>query len=81
MKDVLSNLLKRLPEIETNNFLASWESQLAYKQQFVQVITGANETPGGILLGLESDGGLRLRDENGKQFTVHYGDVSLRPMA
>jgi len=81
LKDVLSNLLKRLPRIETDDFVASWESQLAYKQQSVQVITGANETPGGILLGLESDGGLRLRDENGKQFTVHYGDVSLRPMA
>lgn len=81
LEDVISSLIKRLPQIDTDGFLVSWENQLAYKQQPVQVITGTNETIDGILLGLESDGGVRLRREDGSELTIRYGDVSLRPSA
>jgi BirA family biotin operon repressor/biotin-[acetyl-CoA-carboxylase] ligase len=81
LKDVLSSLVSRLPQIETDDFLAAWENQLAYKHQWIQVISGTNEPTRGELLGLESDGGLRLRGENGKELTIRYGDVSLRPTA
>ena len=79
LRDVLSSLMTRLPQIETDDFLASWENQLAYKNKSVQIISGANELVTGELLGLESDGSLRLRNDHGAELTVRFGDVSLRP--
>ena len=35
----------------------------------------------GELLGLESDGSLRLRDAHDKSVIIRFGDVSLRPSA
>ncbi len=81
LKDVLFNFIKHLPQIETDDFLSSWENQLAYRQQPVQIITSANETTAGVLLGLASDGSLRLCGEDGSELTIHFGDVSLRPSA
>jgi biotin-(acetyl-CoA carboxylase) ligase len=81
LTDVLSSLLNRLPQIDTDEFLAAWEDQLAYRNETVQVITGSNEMTSGLLLGLEADGGLRLLSGTGDELTIRYGDVSLRPSA
>jgi hypothetical protein len=35
----------------------------------------------GKLIGLESDGSLRLKTEDNKIMTVRFGDVRLRPQA
>ena len=35
----------------------------------------------GELIGLNPDGSLVLRDENGKSVTVRFGEVHLRPLA
>jgi len=42
---------------------------------------GDEESVMGKISGLESDGSLKLIDENGRTVTVRFGDVRLRPFA
>jgi BirA family transcriptional regulator, biotin operon repressor / biotin---[acetyl-CoA-carboxylase] ligase len=81
LQEILSRVVVHRTEIDTDAFLAAWENYLAYKNQNVQIINGANEIMEGKLLGLQANGSLRLQDELGNQLTVHVGDVSLRPAA
>jgi BirA family biotin operon repressor/biotin-[acetyl-CoA-carboxylase] ligase len=81
LQELLSRLMARRPQMDTDHFLAAWENSLAYKGENVQMINGGNETMAGKLLGLGANGSLRLQDELGNQLTVHVGDVSLRPAA
>lgn len=81
LQEVLSRLAARRAEMNSDHFMAAWENYLAYKNQTVQITNGAKETMIGELLGLGADGSLQLKDEAGNQFTVHFGDISLRPMA
>jgi BirA family biotin operon repressor/biotin-[acetyl-CoA-carboxylase] ligase len=81
LQSVLSSLTERLPQMGSDAFLAAWEGQLAYKNEPVQITQGTDEIVHGELLGLGPDGSLRLRDSHGGELTVHFGDVSLRPLA
>ncbi|HEX9332693.1 MAG TPA: hypothetical protein VF896_12440, partial [Anaerolineales bacterium] len=65
----------------TDSFIASWEKALAYRGEQVQVEEGSGILITGKLLGLESDGSLRLRTDDDKSITVQFGDVRLRPQA
>ncbi len=80
LQTVLTSMVKRLPQMGTDDFLASWETQLAYKNEIVQISQGGDEIIQGRLLGLAVNGGLRLQDDHGSELTVHFGDVSLRPL-
>jgi BirA family biotin operon repressor/biotin-[acetyl-CoA-carboxylase] ligase len=81
LQSVLSSLVQRLPHLGTNDFLAAWEGQLAYRNKIIQITQSANEIAQGELLGLAPDGSLRLKNLQGNELTVHFGDVSLRPLA
>jgi BirA family biotin operon repressor/biotin-[acetyl-CoA-carboxylase] ligase len=78
------NLLKQIitwrPRLARREFLAAWEESLAYRGELVQVWSGAAAPLTGELLGLEPDGGLRLRSPAGKLFSVRFGEVRLRPV-
>ncbi len=77
--NILSGFLRWREKIGTDKLIENWEELLAFHGERVQA---SGETPiMGELLGLESDGSLHLRDENGKSVIVRYGDVSLRPGA
>ncbi len=81
LHDILAGVIALRPHLGTDSFLASWEKALAFRGEQVQV-EGGNEVPiTGKLLGLESDGSLRLRGEDGRSVTVRFGDVRLRPQA
>jgi BirA family biotin operon repressor/biotin-[acetyl-CoA-carboxylase] ligase len=80
LRTVLTSMVKRLPQMGTDDFLASWETQLAYKNQNVQISQAGDKIIQGKLLGLQPDGSLRLQGEHDSQLTVHFGDVSLRPL-
>jgi BirA family transcriptional regulator, biotin operon repressor / biotin---[acetyl-CoA-carboxylase] ligase len=80
LRTVLTSMVKRLPQMGTDDFIASWETQLAYKNQIVQILQAGDEMVQGRLLGLQTDGGLRLQGEHDSQLTIHFGDVSLRPL-
>jgi len=79
--DVLSNMINMRPQLGNDEFLNRWNESLAFLGQEVQVEVG-NEVPvTGLILGLESDGSLRLRDGHDKTVAVRFGDVRLRPLA
>jgi BirA family biotin operon repressor/biotin-[acetyl-CoA-carboxylase] ligase len=81
LRDILLRALDWRPNLGTDAFLESWEESLAYRGQQVHV-EGRSEGPViGEVLGLDTDGGLRLRDEHGKSVTVQFGEVHLRPLA
>jgi BirA family transcriptional regulator, biotin operon repressor / biotin---[acetyl-CoA-carboxylase] ligase len=81
LHDILAGIIALRPHLGTDSFISSWEKALAFRGEQVQVEEGNGTSMQGKLLGLESDGSLRLSDENGKSITVRFGDVRLRPRA
>lgn len=79
--DILENFITNRSNLGTDAFIASWEKKLAYNGRQVQVDMGGDKSVTGKVVGLESDGSLRIRDEHGKYVTVRFGDVRLRPFA
>lgn len=81
LHDILANILALRPHLSSDSFIASWDKALAFRGEQVQVEQGDGLVLTGKLLGLESNGSLRLSDEEGKSTTVRFGDVRLRPRA
>jgi BirA family transcriptional regulator, biotin operon repressor / biotin---[acetyl-CoA-carboxylase] ligase len=81
LHDILAGIIALRPHVGTDSFINSWEKALAYRGEYVQVEGGNGIPVSGKLLGLESDGSLRLSTEDGKSITVRFGDVRLRPRA
>ncbi len=65
----------------SDELIKAWEESLAFRGEQVQVKTGSEAAITGELLGLESDGSLRLRGAHDKSIIVQFGDISLRPAA
>jgi len=77
--DVLSAFQRWRERIATDGLLQAWDAALAFRGEQVHVV---GESPvSGELLGLEADGGLRLRAANDNFVIIRFGDVSLRPGA
>lgn len=81
LHDILSGFIAWRERIVSEELIHAWEEKLAFRGEQVQVQDGGALNKGGIVRGLESDGSLRLEDEDGKSMTVRFGDVSLRPAA
>ena len=79
LHDILAGIIALRPHISSDSFIALWEKALAFRGEQVQVEEGNGNLITGKLLGLESDGGLRLSDEQGNSVTVRFGDMRLRP--
>jgi len=79
--DILDAFITLRPQLGTDALIKQWESVLAYQGRQVQVDMGGGQMVTGRVVGLESDGSLKLREENGKSVTVRFGDVRLRPFA
>ncbi|HEX9384922.1 MAG TPA: biotin--[acetyl-CoA-carboxylase] ligase [Anaerolineales bacterium] len=79
LHDILAGIIALRPHLGSDSFVASWEKALAFRGEQVQVEEGNGNSITGKLLGLESDGSLRLSDEQGNSVTVRFGDVRLRP--
>jgi BirA family biotin operon repressor/biotin-[acetyl-CoA-carboxylase] ligase len=78
---ILNAFINWRERMGTNELIDAWQEILAFRGEQVQIHAG-NETPvTGKLLGLESDGSLRLRDAHDKSVIIRFGDVSLRPSA
>lgn len=79
LKEILSALIAWRPKIDKDEFLKFWDEALAFRGQVVEV-QKENEAPlQGVLLGLEPDGGLRIREEEGEIHQVQFGEIHLRP--
>jgi len=82
-EEILFSVLKAFihwrERMETDELINTWEQLLAFRGEQVQVAGETQIT--GELLGLESDGSLRLRDAHNKSVIIRFGDISLRPSA
>jgi len=77
LHDVLSALMAWRLKLGTDEFIRAWESSLAFRGEQVQLIK-ENEPPvKGELLGLQSDGSLRMKT-NDNILTVQIGEIHLR---
>ncbi len=78
---VLTAFIHWRERMGTDELIHAWEEMLAFRGEQVQAQTEGEVPITGELLGLESDGGLRLRDAHDNSVIVRFGDVSLRPSA
>jgi BirA family transcriptional regulator, biotin operon repressor / biotin---[acetyl-CoA-carboxylase] ligase len=78
---ILENVLVLRHKIGSTAFVRVWEDYLAFREEQVIVTTENGNSLSGTLLGLEVEGGLSLKLDNGKIVTVQFGDVHLRPVA
>jgi BirA family biotin operon repressor/biotin-[acetyl-CoA-carboxylase] ligase len=81
LHDILANFISLRPQLGTDELIKEWEKLLAYQGRQVQVDMGGGQMVIGKVTGLEPDGSLILRHENGRLVTVRFGDVRLRPYA
>ena len=77
----LANIIALRPHMRTDSFMSSWEKKLAYYGRQVRVEMGGEKSISGKIIGLESDGSLKIRDDEGKSIAVRFGDVRLRLFA
>jgi len=78
---ILTDLVALRPHLGTDSFIRSWEKNLAFLGEQVQVEERGEIIASGKVNGLESDGALRLSNDDGKSITVRFGDVRMRPAA
>jgi BirA family biotin operon repressor/biotin-[acetyl-CoA-carboxylase] ligase len=78
---ILSSFIHWRERVGRDELIQAWEEQLAFRGEQVQVQAGGESPITGKLLGLESDGSLRLSDAHDKSVIILFGDVSLRPGA
>jgi len=76
--NVLNAFMRWRERMGTDELINAWQEILAFRGEQVQA-SAAGEVPiTGELLGLESDGSLRLRNAVNKSVIIRFGDVSLR---
>jgi BirA family biotin operon repressor/biotin-[acetyl-CoA-carboxylase] ligase len=81
LHDILAAFISLRPHMHTDSFLSAWEKSLAYYGKEVRAEMGADQVVTGKIIGLETDGSLKIRDDQGKTVPVRFGDVRLRLFA
>jgi BirA family biotin operon repressor/biotin-[acetyl-CoA-carboxylase] ligase len=80
LRDILQALLTWRGLLTEDGFLDAWDGQLAFRGEHVEILAEGVPVRTGQVEGLERDGSLRLRSHTGQVFTVHFGEVHLRPV-
>jgi len=80
LHDILAALITWRPRLGTNEFIQAWEGRLAFRGKQVQVWAKDQPVRVGQVEGLDRDGGLRLQSPKGKLFSMHFGEIRLRPV-
>ncbi|MDO8969308.1 MAG: biotin--[acetyl-CoA-carboxylase] ligase [Saprospiraceae bacterium] len=83
--ELLAAILRRFfelrPQIGSAAFLHLWQERLAFRGEEVHVdLLGPGETVTGRVEGIDKNGNLRLRKQDGIEIIVSAGDVRLRPL-
>jgi BirA family biotin operon repressor/biotin-[acetyl-CoA-carboxylase] ligase len=89
---ILEKFLGWLPHLASPEFLHAWEESLAYREQWVELkaetefirnppAAGSSQSIVGKVIGLNSDGALRLLTVSGEMIAVQAGEIHLRPIA
>ncbi|MEI7848593.1 MAG: hypothetical protein WCK35_22515, partial [Chloroflexota bacterium] len=81
LKDLLAELISLRAALASDGFLRAWEAALAFRDaRTVRVWVGETESISGQLLGLETDGSLRVGTPTGAIQIIRFGEVHLRPL-
>jgi biotin-(acetyl-CoA carboxylase) ligase len=84
LRAVLVQILKWLPHLDSPKFLKTWDDLLAYRHEWVQLVSYTDSSvpypKEGQIVGITSGGGLRLHDRDGREFILEIGEISLRPI-
>ena len=80
LKDILEALLYWRGLLTKDIFPKTWEKNLAFRGERVEIWTEGVPARTGQVEGLERDGSLRLRSHDGQVFTVQFGELHLRPV-
>lgn len=76
---VVAQMIQLRPRLGSLQFLKAWEERLAYRGELVRLENSGGQPVNGTLLGVTSEGSLRLAREDGSEVHFSAGDVSLRP--
>lgn len=80
LREILSALIGGRAKLSSGELVKVWEENLAWRGEQVQVWQGSEEPLVGRVVGLESDGSLRLlAAKRDKIVTVQFGEIRLRP--
>ena len=79
LRQILTAFFIRRSQIGQPDFRADWEERLAFKGEKVRINPPGEAVIHGTLVGVDAQGSLRLRDENGMERLVTAGDLTLRP--
>ncbi len=80
LREIVEGLLYWRARLGTADFLRAWEDRLAYRGAEVWVTPVDGAPWRGVLLGLDAEGRLRVRDERGRVRALHQV-AHLRPVA
>ena len=84
--DVLAAILYWRTKIMTPEFIQKWEENLAYQGEIVQIVSpGGQENCEktiyeGNIIGLATDGALKILTNSGEIVTIQSGELHLRPL-
>ncbi|HEY3310586.1 MAG TPA: biotin--[acetyl-CoA-carboxylase] ligase [Anaerolineales bacterium] len=79
LRDVLEELIGLRAELASDGFIEAWQDALAFRNETVHIWQGGGQPFSAVLLGLDSDGSLRVRSPGGEERSIHFGEVHLRP--
>jgi BirA family transcriptional regulator, biotin operon repressor / biotin---[acetyl-CoA-carboxylase] ligase len=77
---ILQKIVGVRPQLGSEDFLRAWQDRLAFVGEPVEVWGEDQPARAGKVLGLEPDGSLRLLSPSGESFSVHFGEIHLRPL-
>jgi BirA family transcriptional regulator, biotin operon repressor / biotin---[acetyl-CoA-carboxylase] ligase len=80
LRSILLNLAGWRSRLGSPEFFTAWEDNLAFKGEWVRISGASGPEQTGRVAGLSPSGSLRLVDQQGNEFQVNAGDVSLRPV-
>lgn len=76
---ILEGIFYWRSQLGKQSFMDAWESSLAFLGDQVKIWTENEPDIQGIIQGLDKDGGLIIKDNRGKLFSVHNGELHLVP--
>jgi len=78
--EILNEVVIWRKRINSRSFIDAWQEKLAYRGEMVNIWSANSDPRTGIITGIEPDGGLSLLDQKGQKFTIHFGEVHLKPI-
>lgn len=85
LRSVVSEVIRWRSLLPDPSFIQNWEDHLAFRQQDVQISSSQAQMKGqrviyGQIAGLNADGSLRFRLQDGDYTTIRVGEMRLRPV-